>query len=220
MSETLLTLTALAFGGGIAAFFAPCAVPLLPGYVGYYVGGADTETPLGGSLLRGTAAGLGVVAVFGVLAAVVVTAGQSVVNQLRFLEPVVGIALVILGIAMIAGRTPTVHVDLPARRRSVLGFAVFGAGYAVAATGCLAGVFGALVLEAATVSLVGVAVVILGYAVGLGGTLLGATVVIAVGHDVGAATLPAYVEWIRPVAGVLVVLAGLLQLYQSAVLLL
>ena len=36
----------LAFSAGVATFFAPCAFPLLPGYVAYYLGhGAGDATP-------------------------------------------------------------------------------------------------------------------------------------------------------------------------------
>lgn len=214
-----VSLTVAAFGGGVASFFAPCAFPLLPGYVGYYVGGADSETPLGGAAVRGVAASVGVFAVFATLGLVVVSAGRALINYLVFVEPVIGLILVALGVAMLAGHTPTLHVALPARRASVAGFLVFGAGYAVAATGCMVGVFAAVVIEAATASPLGGAFAVGGYAAGLSVPLLATTVVAAVGHDVGTRTLSQYADRIEQIAGVLVLAAGLLQLYGSAQLL-
>lgn len=220
MSSIPVSLTVAAFGGGVAAFFAPCAFPLLPGYVGYYVSEADSERPLGGALLRGLAASGGVLTVFAVLALVVVVFGRALVNYLVYVEPVIGLALVGLGLAMLTGRTPTLHVPLPARRASVTGFLVFGAAYAIAATGCMVGVFGAVVLEATTVAPLGGLFAIGGYAAGLSVPLVAATVVVAVGHDLGTRSLPRYTDRVRPIAGVLVVLAGGLQLYSAAELLL
>jgi cytochrome c-type biogenesis protein len=214
-----VSLTIVAFTGGVASFFAPCAFPLLPGYVGYYVGQADSETPLGGALVRGIAASVGIFAVFAALGLVVVSAGRALINYLVFVEPVIGLILVGLGAAMLAGHTPTLHVALPERRASVAGFLVFGAGYAVAATGCMVGVFAAVVLEAATASPLGGAFAVGGYAAGLSAPLVAATVVAAVGHDLGTRALSQYADRIEQVAGALILAAGLLQLYGSAQLL-
>ncbi|MFB6130067.1 MAG: hypothetical protein ABEJ28_04495 [Salinigranum sp.] len=129
----LLGSVAFAFGAGVATFFAPCAYPLLPGYVGYYAsqagpgegsagegsageGDADGGTadgpaaeggaPLGGALVRGLAASGGVIAVFGVLVGVVAALGQSAVSHVALFEPVVGAALVVLGALTLADRVP------------------------------------------------------------------------------------------------------------------
>ena len=37
-----------AFSAGVATFFAPCAYPLLPGYVAFYLGDAGPSATLGG----------------------------------------------------------------------------------------------------------------------------------------------------------------------------
>ena len=55
----------LAFSAGAATFFAPCAFPLLPGYVGYYLGKTGDGTPDGPLSTR-----LGRAAVVGLLARV------------------------------------------------------------------------------------------------------------------------------------------------------
>jgi cytochrome c-type biogenesis protein len=208
-----------AFSAGVFSFFAPCAFPLLPGYVGYYVASVDEEVSLGGALARGGAAGLGSALVFGILALVVVTVGRTMLTRLQYLEPVVGIFLVALGVLLVVDRVPTLHVQLPGRRASVLGFGLFGAGYAIAASGCFAPVFVAVLLEAMTLSAVGSVVTIGAFAVGLGGLLLAATVAVAIGHDVGAGTIPRYTDRIKPVAGVVVIAAGLYQLHEAALLL-
>jgi cytochrome c-type biogenesis protein len=216
MSELPVSLTLAAVGGGVAAFFAPCAFPLLPGYVGYYLSDAEADTPLGGALLRGVAASVGVLAVFAVLAVVVLAIGRALVNYLVYVEPLIGLVLVALGVAMVAGRTPTLHLALPARRTSALGFLVFGAGYAVAATGCMVGVFGAVVVEATTVSPLGSLFAVGGYAVGLSVPLVAATVAVAVGHDLATRSVSQYSTHVERVAGILIVAAGVLQLYGAA----
>jgi len=213
------SVVAAAFSAGVFSFFAPCAFPLLPGYVGYYVASVDSDVSLGGAVARGGAAGAGAAVVFAGIALVVVTIGRSVLNQLKYLEPMVGLLLIALGILLAIDRMPTLHVQLPGRRASVLGFGLFGAGYAIAAAGCFAPVFVAVLLEAMTLSAAGSAITIGAFAFGMAGLLLAATVAIAIGHDVGAGTIPRYTDRVKPVAGLVIIAAGLYQLHEAAILL-
>lgn len=219
MSLVDLSIVAGAFSAGVFSFFAPCAFPLLPGYVGYYVASVDEEVSLGGALSRGGAAGFGAALVFAAIAVVVVTLGRSILTRLQYVEPLVGLLLVALGILLVVDRMPTLHVQLPGRRESVLGFGLFGAGYAIAAAGCFAPVFVAVLLEAMTLSAVGSAITIGAFAVGLGGLLLATTVAVAIGHDVGAGSIPKYTDRIKPIAGLVIIAAGIYQLHEAALLL-
>ncbi|MFB6094860.1 MAG: cytochrome c biogenesis CcdA family protein [Halodesulfurarchaeum sp.] len=211
-----VTAVAAAFSMGIASFFAPCAFPLLPGYVGYYVGSVEAEVPFRGAVARGVAAGIGALAVIGGVAVLVATAGRMLVTQLRYVEPIIGLALLVLGALMVLDRVPSWHVSLPGRRTSILGFGLFGAGYALAASGCFAPVFVAVILEALTLSVVGGFLAVLAFATGMAGLLIAATVAIAIGHDLGGSTLPRYAERITPIAGVVVMIAGAYQLVEAA----
>ncbi|MFB6163867.1 MAG: cytochrome c biogenesis CcdA family protein [Haloarculaceae archaeon] len=219
-SVDLLGTAAFAFGAGVATFFSPCAYPLLPGYVGYYasqtsVEGADGDgAPLGGALVRGIAASVGVLAVFGAVLAVIATVGQTAVSHLEVLEPVIGLALVVLGALTLAGRAPDFEVALPRRRSSVAGFALFGVVYAVAAAGCVFPVFGAVVLQALTLPPAGTVAVVSVYALGIALLMIGVTLLTALGVSVGTG-LVRYVDTVVRLAGAVMLLAGLGQLYLS-----
>ena len=213
----VLGAVAFAFGAGAATFFSPCAYPLLPGYVGYYASQATPDgdgAPLGGALLRGVAASVGVLAVFGVLAAVVVALGRTVLSGMVLVEPVVGLSLAVLGAATLAGRVPDVPVALPERRTSVGGFAAFGAVYAVAAAGCVLPVFGGVVLQALALPAAAGVAVVLAYAVGVAALMVCVTVLSAFGVSVGTG-LVRYTDSLVRLAGVVMVVAGLGQVYLS-----
>ena len=62
-----LAVVVFAASAGVATFLAPCAYPLLPGYVGYYVG--REEATLAGALSRGLAATLGALCALAVVLA-------------------------------------------------------------------------------------------------------------------------------------------------------
>jgi len=210
-----------ALGAGVATFFAPCAYPLLPGYVGYYVQSVDADgaATTRGALARGVAAAVGALAVFAALIGVVYAFGRVAVAHVELVDPLVGVVLLGLGVATVLHRAPTFHVALPARRRSVLGFGVFGGAYAVAAAGCVLPVLGAVVLQALRFSPAGAVGVVATYAVGVCVLLLVVTVLTAVVADAGLDLgLCGHFDRVTEVAGVVMVAAGAWQLYRSVVL--
>lgn len=197
---------------GLATFFAPCAYPLLPGYVGFYLGQEDAD--LAGALVRGAAATVGALAVLGTVGGMLVVAGQSLVSRLVFVEPVIGLALVVLGLLFLSGRGPSFHVMLPERRSSVPGFVLFGGVYAVAAAGCVVPAILALVTQSSTLP-PGQAAVALGlYALTAAVPIFGVTLLAAAGSDVlrGAAR---HVGSVQRVAAVVMIVAGVAQVYLS-----
>jgi cytochrome c-type biogenesis protein len=217
----------VAFSLGVATFFAPCAVPLLPGYVAYFLGRDGVEGPPSHGLGRrlGRAVGvafvtsLGFLLVYVLLAAVVFALGSTVLGDVALLELGVGVVLIGVGAAMATGRrvAAPIHVRLPDRRRGPLGFFAFGVVYAVAAAGCTAALFVAVAgLAVAAGPLPGLAVVG-AYAAGMAVLLLVVTVLTALGRGVVVRRLAAGGERLRRAAGVVLVIAGLVQLYYFVV---
>jgi cytochrome c-type biogenesis protein len=204
------TLT-FAVGAGLATFFAPCAYPLLPGYVGYAVRG---ERGLAGALLRGVAAAGGAVVVLAAICGLLLVVGQRLAGQLVLLEPLVGAALVVLGVLLLTGRAPRLHLRLPARRRSALGSAVFGGGYALAAAGCVVPVVLGVVTQSLTLPPDRAAVVLGGYAVATALPLTGVTLLAAVGSDALTAW-SGRVGTVSRLAAVAMILAGVAQVVVS-----
>lgn len=197
---------------GLATFFAPCAYPLLPGYVGFYLGQEDAT--LSGALVRGLAATTGALVVLGTVATVLVVAGQSLVSRLVFLEPVIGVALVVFGLGLLSGRAPSLHVLLPERQSTVAGFGLFGGVYAVAAAGCVVPALLALVTQSLALPTEQAAAALGTYALTAAVPIFGVTLLAAVGSD-AFRSVGRYVGSIQRVAGAVVVLAGILQVYLS-----
>lgn len=211
----LAAAVSFAFATGVATFFAPCAYPLLPGYVGYYMraGSRTDRSTVSGALLRGAAASVGILVTFAVLAGLTVTVGRSLTEWLPSLEVVVGAVLVGLGLLTLSDRSIGWHARLPERRSSVPGFVAFGALYAAAATGCVAPVFLGVVSQALAFPLYGTLAVLGGYAAGMALPMIGATVAIAVGVDAGRDWLATFSKRTTQVAGLVLILAGLVQIW-------
>jgi cytochrome c-type biogenesis protein len=219
MTEVEALRLGFAFSAGVATFFAPCAYPLLPGYVAFYLGDTEASVPLGSRLRRAAAVGglasLGFFAVYAVLAGVAAAVGTRVLRDIAFLELAVGGLLVALGAAMAAGAvTPAaLHVRLPSRERSKRGFLLFGVVYAVAAAGCTAPLFVGIAGVALSGGPVGALLVFSAYAGGMALLMIVVTGLVATGRDSALGRLSDNSALVARVAGVLLVLAGIAQTY-------
>lgn len=207
-----------AFSLGTATFFAPCAFPLLPGYVAYYVGESDGTSRPVPRLRRATVVGLlvsaGFFLVYAALAGVAVAVGTQALSGVSVLELVVGTLLVALGIGMATGRfTPSTHLPLPERRRTPAGYLLFGVVYAAAAAGCTAPLFVAVVSLGVSTGPVAAVALLGAYAGGMSVLMVGVTVAVALGHGTAVRRLGATGGRVSRVAGVVLVVAGVVQLY-------
>ncbi|MFD1589371.1 cytochrome c biogenesis CcdA family protein [Halorientalis brevis] len=218
ISETLVTTVTFALTAGVATFFSPCAYPLLPGYVGFYVNSVDTESAsVTGAGIRGVAAAIGVLATFSLLGGAAAWLGHETLSDVTIFDTVVGGLLVVFGLLVALGRAPSLSLSLPQRRSSVAGFGLFGAGYALAGAGCVAPIFLAVVARAITLP-TEAAVLVLGVYAGVVAVLMAATTVATgVGIVSNANRVLTHAGWVKRLAGVVMVIAGGGQLYLSLV---
>jgi cytochrome c biogenesis protein CcdA len=159
------TAVALAFAAGLVATVNPCGFAMLPAFLAFYVGADDpVEAGAGraaGRLAQGLAVGLAVSGGFaGVFAAAALLASAGLAPLVRLAPWValaIGLALVGLGVALLAGR----HVGLTVARasrprpqrgplagRSLRRVVWFGAAYALASLSCTLAVLLALAGQA------------------------------------------------------------------------
>jgi len=142
-----------AFALGMVALINPCGFALLPAYLGFFLGlddGEDAEKSTFIALNRAQVVGLsmsaGFLAVFGVLGLFLAgtITGLQESGWLPRITVVIGVALVILGIAMFAGFQPLVKIpklNKGGGSRSISSMFVFGVSYAVASLTCTIGIF-------------------------------------------------------------------------------
>jgi len=109
--------------------------------------------------------------------------------------------------------TGTLHIRLPQRERSKSGFFLFGLVYAVAAAGCTAPIFVAITGVALTAGPVGAVLTFLAYASGMAVLMVGLTVLAGLGHSGLLRQFSPDTERVTRLAGILIVLAGIVQLY-------
>jgi cytochrome c-type biogenesis protein len=114
LSGSLILAVPVALIAGLVSFFSPCVIPLLPGYLSYATGlsGADLEHARRGRMLAGAllfVAGFSVVYV--VIGFTAGSLGTWLVRSRSQLEVLLGVILVLLGLAF-AGLVPFLQRDV------------------------------------------------------------------------------------------------------------
>lgn len=139
---------AVAFTAGMVATVNPCALPMLPAYLGWFISGEDDKRPAGAAVARAVGVALcvatGFVVVFGAMGLLANAASAQVAEVTPWLTPIIGLALAGVGVAMLTGR----KVSLPVPRfeggaggRSLATMVAYGASYAVVSVSCTLGIF-------------------------------------------------------------------------------
>jgi cytochrome c-type biogenesis protein len=207
---------AYAFTAGMIAAVNPCGFAMLPAYLSYFLGleGEDRSTAgLGSALAVAGVVTAGFVLVFGVIGLVMTHLGVTFFRQLPWVTMLIGLGLVVLGLAMaVRGYQP--NIRLPKVRTGHIGgdlisMFVFGISYAVASLSCTLPVFLPLMTRTfRSANLVSGVSVFLVYAAGMGFLLAAITVALAGARTALVNRLRAAMAYVNRVAGVVIVVAG------------
>lgn len=214
-----MTRLAFAFGAGLLAPVNPCGIAILPAFLGYYVNAGEEGRSCSflGRLTQGFGVGAAVSGGFAgafILSAALVAAGlRPLVRYVPWAAVAIGVGLVALGVALLAGRHVAVSVGerlRPGDTRNYRRMVVFGAAYALASLSCTLAVFLAVVAQAlATASWLGMAGVLVAYGVGAATVLTALSVSAAVAKGTLATKLRRALPAVERLGGALLVASGL-----------
>jgi len=207
----------LSFGSGLLAAVNPCGFVLLPTYLMYFLGvsgrpGTQRAT-VHRALLVSAALSVGFMTVFVIVGGISRLFTDWLNQNAKYVALLIGIALVILGIAMLFGyRLPfsTPKLETGKRDQTVVSMYVFGVAYAIASIGCTLGPFSATVLG--TIDTDGffqgvIAVVLYGVAMSLLITTLTVTLALAQGGLLKS--LRTGMKYVEIASAIVMILSGL-----------
>jgi cytochrome c-type biogenesis protein len=208
---------AFAFTAGLVATLNPCGFAMLPAYLSYYMGLEDGDEPTTAQRSRralrvGVLVSAGFLAVFGVAGALITLGVRAVVDALPWIAMAVGLGVLALGIAMLAGRELVVRLPKPGRAprgRDHAGVFWFGVSYAIASLSCTLPVF--LVVVAGAIPQLGFVAGVLTflvYGLGMSVLLLVVTLSLALGKHALVGRLRRGSAHVNRIAGGILVLAG------------
>jgi cytochrome c-type biogenesis protein len=209
---------ATSFTAGLLAAINPCGFVLLPTYLVYFLGmenlrpGAERASVLR-ALKVSLAVSAGFMSIFIVIGAITKLSTNWFVEKAQWVSLVIGLGLVVLGIAMLFGyRLPftTPKLDISERDRSVRSMFVFGLAYAVASLGCTIPTFTGVVLGSFSTDGLGKGIAAIAlYGVGMAIVVTGLTVTLAFANTALLRILRRGMVWFEQLAGILLILTGM-----------
>jgi cytochrome c-type biogenesis protein len=211
-----------AFTAGVIAFFSPCALPLLPSYITYYLG-LDTDkkesnVKTKNSLLKGFVGGvlcaLGAILTLLLIGAGISSLGEAFSPYMGMFEPAVGIILIILGVFILLGKGFSFGIKTNIRGRGYTSLLGYGALYSLAASGCVAPLFVGVILEALTKNFWQGFALFIAYAIGMAILLIIITVLVATAKSALVNRMRGAVKYTKPLAGTVAIVAGVFLLAQ------
>ena len=207
----------LSFGSGLLAAVNPCGFVLLPTYLMYFLGVSGRPGTQRATVRRALLVSAALSAGFMTVVVIVGGISRLFTNWLnqnaKYVGLLIGLALVILGIAMLFGyRLPfsTPKLETGKRDQTIASMYVFGLAYAIASIGCTIGPFSATVLG--TIDTDGffqgiVAIVLYGVAMSLLITTL--TVTLAVAQGGLLKSLRSGMKYVETASAIVMILSGL-----------
>jgi len=207
----------LAFASGMVATVNPCGFAMLPAYLGYFLGlegqGSDVKASVSRSLGVGLSVAAGFLVVFGVAGLAIYHLQASIYEWVPWATIVIGIALAVLGVAMLRGFEPVVALPKMQRGGRTTGggsMFVFGISYAIASISCALPLFtGAVVGTFRRENLASSVAVFVAYALGMTLVLLVLTVSLGMAKQGMVRRLRSALPYINRVSGAIIVVAGL-----------
>ncbi len=212
-----------AFGAGMVAAVNPCGFAMLPAYLSLYLGAKEEDfakrspaSRMLRALLVGGSVSAGFILLFGLAGVVISAGGSALLAAMPGVAVLIGAALILLGLWVLAGRTLYLGIFERLASRvgdptdvSARGFFLFGLAYGAASLSCTLPVFLVVVGGGASAggSLAGAGQFV-GYGLGMASVLVALTLALALFKGGVVARIKNAVPYARLASAVLLVLAG------------
>jgi cytochrome c biogenesis protein CcdA len=208
---------AYSFMLGMLAAVNPCGFVLLPAYLLYFLGidgGPQhlSRAPLQRALRVSASVSAGFLLVFLVVGTISRLFTQWIELRAKYAGFVIGLILIVLGIAMLFGWKPSFTTSMPGAKRdhSTRAMFVFGIGYAIASIGCTIGLLTTAILGSiGTNGFVSGVISITMYGLGMSLLVTALTVTLAAAKTGVTRVLKRSLRYIDKVAAVFISLTGI-----------
>ncbi len=208
----------LSFLRGLVAAVNPCAFVMLPTYLMYFLGmqghrPGDQRATLRRALLVSAAVSAGFMAVFVLVGVISEYATLWIENNAKYATAVIGVAFVVLGVAMLAGyRLPISmpKIDTGTPDRTLRAMALYGVAYAVASIGCTLPLFSTVLFGTVDEQGWGAGLAhVLAYGAAMALVVTALTIALAVANTSLLRLLRSGSQYVDRLAAVMVLLSGL-----------
>lgn len=207
------------FSAGFFALFSPCGFPMLPGYVGYYLG---TRSYIGKPIIEGIVCCSGLLAIFSLVGILASVFSSLITAYVPVLEFIAGIVTFLMGFVLLTKlelpQLPIpVHVLKAPKQRGFAGLFVYGCLYGLATLNCSAPIFLSILVLAISGGAVKALTSFVVYALGMGLPLILITVILAVTKETVCKEVTKLTPTIQRLAGLILIIVGSYLIYYFAI---
>jgi cytochrome c-type biogenesis protein len=207
---------AFALTTGAVAAFNPCGFAMLPAYLASFVSTDQGDSNLARRILRaakvGAAVTAGFVAVFGSIGFLLQELSNAVRSVIPFVTAIIGVGLVVLGVAMLFGYQPKFampRVQTDTSSKDTKAMFLYGVSYATVSLSCTLPLFlTQVVRNAQREGILSGMVNYVAYAAGMGLIVITLTVAVALAQQGFVRNMRRVLPYINKAAAVLLILAG------------
>lgn len=207
----------LAYSAGLLAVLAPCALPMLPSFVSYFMNKEDEQSSLGSALVFGFITVAGFVTIFLGIGILPSFAINVISSKIVLVTPFIGAILIILGLGHLFSdvfyNIPVLQTKAP-EGTGLKSFYLYGLGYGAASMACSFPVFVLLVLQSASAGgFVSILLMFLAYGLGAATVLVPLSVALTFSREIIYQRLMAVLPHMKKINAAILILAGAYMIY-------
>jgi len=207
----------LAYSAGLLAVLAPCALPMLPSFVSYFMNNEDEESSMGSALVFGFITVAGFLTVFLGIGILPSFAINMISNRISLVTPFIGAILIILGLGHLFSdvfyNIPVIQTKAP-EGTGFKAFFLYGLGYGAASMACSFPVFVLLVLQSASAGgFVSILLMFFAYGLGAATVLVPLSVALTFSREIIYQRLMAVLPHMKKINAAILILAGAYMIY-------
>ncbi len=214
------------FGQGVLAFFAPCAVALLPAYIVSFISkNQEANTSKIHLIFRGLKLALfsilGILLIYAIASGFIVLAAELIKSYMKYIAIGLGVLLIILAVLILLGKNISLNIHINAKqyKSEVKEAFFFGVAYAIAALGCLFPLFLVVASQALTEpnTLLGVSYIV-AYFIGISLLMFIAIMGSIFARGFISQKINSVLPYMQKITAILLLLAGIYTIYYQVAL--
>jgi cytochrome c biogenesis protein CcdA len=207
----------LAFTAGVLAILSPCALPLLPSYVVYYLN-QKTTGRIVNVFLFSFFTMIGFLSVFTLIGLFPSIAISFLEVNSKIMQSSIGIFLIIIGVLYgftdIFNIIPRIIIA-PSKSSGLISYYIYGVGYAFASMSCSLPVFMLILGSSISVNIIENVFLLLFYGLGVGSILFFLTITVYFSKDLLLSKILNSLPLIKKISAIILILSGFSMLYLS-----
>jgi len=207
----------LAYSAGLLAVLAPCALPMLPSFVSYFMNKEGEKSSLVSAVVFGFITVAGFLTVFLGIGVLPSFAINLISSRISLVSPFIGAILIILGLGHLFS---DIFYNIPVLKTKVpvgtgfKAFYLYGLGYGAASMACSFPVFVLLVLQSASAGgFVSILFMFLAYGLGAATVLVPLSVALTFSREIIYQRLMAVLPHMKKINAAILILAGAYMIY-------